>query len=283
MQLRFGTQVLASLRALSGKKVKLLVPQRAALNGKLELVEKECRVACCCVASDYPERCLLCGARGGAATAFPCTSCTVPQAETGNPDFCLHERAGLPLRRDEDESERRERLSLLVQQPRSKTKVEKEATEHSIHIDGVPLGLSGIDLGETRPGLSPIHAAVPPDWLHVVYEGIGKYIVKWTCQLADVSSLCTATKALFAFALQCLEPSVNAFCVADGAFVFAKALCFGCMVLLVCLIAFCCKGGRYTGRARPANGQVSNAPRKCRRPLPPLRQRDFYNPKPPRK
>jgi len=180
-------QVLSSLRHLNGQEVELYVPERTP-SGAWRLMRRLCRICLMVLAADYPERCLVCGCRGGADTAYPCTTCQCTKAELGDPLFGAR---GLPLREAPDEQDRRSRLTAAVN-GRARGAVgpaRAEATEQSMHITRGPLALEGLDLGEHPRGVSAMHAAVPPDWLHVVYEGIGKDVVGWVCQLAQVRVL----------------------------------------------------------------------------------------------
>ena len=94
-------------------------------------------------------------------------------------------RGGLPLRTTE-EQERRARLEAVVREGRGGVgDARREATAHSLNLAEGPMALEGLDLGVREPGVSEMHAAIPPDWLHVVYEGIGKSTVTWIVQLAD--------------------------------------------------------------------------------------------------
>ena len=176
-------KALSSLRHLNGKPVDLLLPHRDVQTGKHHLVKTTCRVACALASADYPERLILLNAKGGHETAYPCTGCLVTKEETGNPDFAM--RGGLPLRTTE-EQERRARLEAVVREGRGGVgDARREATAHSLNLAEGPMALEGLDLGVREPGVSEMHAAIPPDWLHVVYEGIGKSTVTWIVQLAD--------------------------------------------------------------------------------------------------
>jgi len=188
-------QALASLRHLNGQEVELYVPERGA-SGEWQLTRRMCRICMMVLAADYPERCLMCGCRAGAETAYPCTTCQCPKEQLGDPLFGAR---GLPLRAAAEEQERRARLTAALN-GRAHGAVgpaRKEATEQSMHITGGPLALEGLDLGEHARGVSPMHAAVPPDWLHVVYEGIGKEVVAWVCQLAQVRCFLFPLRAFY--------------------------------------------------------------------------------------
>jgi hypothetical protein len=180
-------QVLSSLRHLNGQEVELYVSERTP-SGAWRLMRRLCRICLMVLAADCPERCLVCGCRGGADTAYPCTTCQCTKAELGDPLFGAR---GLPLREAPDEQDRRSRLTAAVN-GRARGAVgpaRAEATEQSMHITRGPLALEGLDLGEHPRGVSAMHAAVPPDWLHAVYEGIGKEVAGWVCQLAQVRVL----------------------------------------------------------------------------------------------
>ena len=62
---------------------------------------------------------------------------------------------------------------------------DKAAKEASMHLDGYPLALDGIDFGE-QPQDAGRFWAVAPDWMHVYYEGIGKDLLDWIVGLCKV-------------------------------------------------------------------------------------------------
>ena len=84
----------------------LYVPERGP-SGEWQLTRRLCRACLMALAVDYPERCLVCGCRGGARAACPCTTCQCTKEELGGPLFGAR---GLPLRAAPDWQDRRARL-----------------------------------------------------------------------------------------------------------------------------------------------------------------------------
>jgi len=177
--------------------VALLVPEPGP-SGALQLVRRLCRLCIFNIAADYPERCLLLGCREGKDTAYPCTTCTVTctceKCQLCGPYFGAR---GLPLRLHGTETERRQRLraALAAHQRGAVGPANKEATAHSLHIADYDTALEGLDFGApplltTGGEIFARHNAVQPGWMHVVYEGLGKQILGWICQLSGVSACC---------------------------------------------------------------------------------------------